>query len=455
MKEISFDFDKYVEQNQTNLKYRLKNDIIISEKRRVRRQKAKKIITKITSIAREVLDIYGAVKRKDPVSVALGAISAYGCVSELFEKPAPQAQEYLRSIGASKIFPMLCSFIFHTLQQMDVPSKRIWTHTSSVEDGEEREGIEEFDLGEGVKVWFIDSGSDDRMENPANGPFIINQDDFSKRFSIVIEQKLGKIMAINTLVRGWDEWYYLGSLKIPTTSYVSHINEDDLMNRVFALQKLGFNRSVLFFGPPGIGKTTLAAKLSERMDGRLLVASSVVLESGRGRDMLEALSNLIDPAVVLLDDLDKMWRPNEMLDSMERLNRQVGTRKRLIIGTVNTLSDIPEPLRRPGRFDEIVEFPQLTYEQRREILRVYTKEFGSSLTNVQIDKLAKASSDMTGAYLKEIAKRTTVVPFDKMCDHITQMKKICNMISDDDEEEEEKSTKRTRSHRQTRRKPKF
>jgi len=439
-KTISFDFGTYVEDNRATLNRRLKDDAPVAETRRARRQKTRKTIAKIATVAREVLDIYTAVKRKDPISVALGALSAYGCVSELFEKPSPQAQEHLKSIGATKVFPMMCSFIFHTLQQMDIPIKRAWSYSDTSDDGNEtKEGIEEFDLGGDVKVWFINSGSDDKMEGPEHGPYVLDQAAFTARLSSVLEEKLSRIMAVNTIVKGWEDMYYLGPLRIPTSLYVSHIDEDELMRRVFELQKLGFNRSVLFFGPPGIGKTTLAAKLAERMDGRLLVASSAILDSPRGRTILEELTDLVDPAVILLDDLDKMWRPSEMLESMERLNRKVGVRRRLIIGTVNTLSEIPEPLRRPGRFDEIVEFPPLTLEQRHAILAVYTKEFGSSLTEIQLDRLARASNDMTGAYLKEIAMRTTVVPFDLMCEHIAQMKRICNMV--DKVEETKKAEK--------------
>lgn len=447
-KAISFDFGAYVEGNRSALNRRLRG-APADETRRARRQRTRKTIARIAAVAREVLDIYSAVKRKDPISIALGALSAYGCVSELFEKPSPQAQEHLKSLGAVKVFPMMCSFIFHTLQQMDVPVKRVWSRAETSEEGEEtKEGIEEFDLGGDVRVWFIDSGSDDKMEGPEHGPYVLDQAAFTARLSSVLEEKLGRVMAVNTIVKGWEDLYYLGPLRIPTALYVSHIDEDELMRRVFELQKLGFNRSALFFGPPGIGKTTLAAKLAERMDGRLLVASSGVLDSPRGRTVLEELTDLVDPAVLLLDDLDKMWRPGEMLESMERLNRKVGMRRRLIIGTVNTLSEIPEPLRRPGRFDEIVEFPPLTFEQRHDILAVYTREFGSSLTERQLERLAKASSDMTGAYLKEIAMRTKVVPFDLMCEHIAQMKRICNMVG---EAEERGKVEKARKARESRR----
>jgi DNA polymerase III delta prime subunit len=422
-KAIDFDFGAYVERGK-------------AETSRARRRKALRIASKVASVAREVLDIYSAVKRKDPISVALGAISTYGCVSELFEGASPQAQEHLREMGAVKVFPMMCPFIFHTLQQMDVAKQSIWNSGEGKGDEPDpNERIEEFDLGHGVKVWFIESGN--AVGVPDQGPYVLDQQEFVGRFSGVIEEKLGRTLTINTIARGWDEFFYLGPLQIPTALYVSSIDEEALMARITDLQKLGFNRSLLFFGPPGIGKTTLSARLAERTGGRLLVAPCGVLETTPGRQIIGDLVDIIDPTVILMDDLDKMWRPSEMLGSMELLNRKVGLRKRLLIGTVNSLAKIPDTLRRPGRFDEIVEFHPLTGRQRKDIIATYAKEFGVVYTGRELERLAAATDGMTGAYLKEIVLRASVVPFGTLLEQVEQMRRICNV----EEQEEVDNTK--------------
>jgi len=446
-KEISFDFNAYVDQASVDKRDKLAK----TEKRRSRRRKAVKAISKVAAVAREVLDIYSAVKRKDPISMALGLLSTYGCVSDLFEGQRLQAQERLQEMGMTKAFPMMCEFIYYTLQQMDVPKKHIWDSGEVKDEEDSKEYIEEYDLGKDIKVCFIDTGSG--VDGPEHGPYVLNEQEFVQQFSETISQKMGMKVAVNTITKGWSEFFYLAPLRIPTNLYVSQLDEDALMTRVSDLQKLGFNRSLLFFGPPGTGKTTLAARLAERTEGRLLVASCTILESARGRTIIEDLVDIIDPSVILLDDLDKMYHPNDMLESMEHLNRKANRRKHLLIGTVNSLCRVPEALRRPGRFDEIVEFDQPTKDQRKRIILTYGKEFGVEYSTRQFDTISNQTEGMSGAYLKEIALRASVLPFKDLCNQVKQMKRMCNMADEDDNDEDDKPKKRKKKKSKCRTKP--
>ena len=190
-------------------------------------------------------------------------------------------------------------------------------------------------------------------------------------------------------------------------------------------------RSILFYGPPGVGKTTLAARLAEKMDGRLLVAHTDILDSPRGRVIFEGLIEIVDPTVILLDDLDRMWNPAVMLADLEQFSRKTSTRMRLLIGTVNCLGDIPEPMRRPGRFDEIIEFTMPDTKAREEILRTYAGSFGTLLSDKETEQLAVMCDGMSGAYLKEIALRASILDFGRIKDQVTQMKRLCDIADEE------------------------
>jgi DNA polymerase III delta prime subunit len=400
-----------------------------------KKKKVKKWLNKIADLAREAFDIYVMLKRKkDPIGIALGVVSTYNTISDMFEKEPPSASERLKAMGVKKVFSSMCTFIFNTLKQMDFVGKRIW---EGEDDEDDASRVEEFDIGNGVKVWFTLSG-DSSDRDPSSGPYVVDKEAFSKQLSVTVEEKLGSMLSIGVFTKGWDEFHYLDSLNIPTDLYVSQIDEEDLYYRISELQKKGFNRSILFYGPPGVGKTTLAARMSKRFGGRLFLAPASMLENSSVRRLINDLVNIVNPSVMLMDDLDKMWRPEDMLGEMEKLNRDSGLNKRLIIATVNLLSDIPTPMRRPGRFDEIVEFGFPNIEQRGNILKLYIDNFGVEISDKQLELLKKVTGGMTGAFLREVVLKCLVVPCDKVIEtEVPQMKELCGLEDEEDDDEEE------------------
>jgi SpoVK/Ycf46/Vps4 family AAA+-type ATPase len=94
-------------------------------------------------------------------------------------------------------------------------------------------------------------------------------------------------------------------------------------------------------------------------------------------------------------------------------------------------------MRRPGRFDEIIEFSNPSLEQRDAILDVYLKEFEVELTPEERRNLAEAAGGMTGAYLQEVAKRSKVVPLQTLLDEVEQMKRICGLEDEDEDDDED------------------
>jgi len=92
------------------------------------------------------------------------------------------------------------------------------------------------------------------------------------------------------------------------------VGQDELKERLSILTEAARGRGepldhVLFSGPPGLGKTTLAAILAEGMGAQLRVTSGPVLE--RAGDLAAILSNLQRGDVMFIDEVHRLPRAVE------------------------------------------------------------------------------------------------------------------------------------------------
>ena len=68
---------------------------------------------------------------------------------------------------------------------------------------------------------------------------------------------------------------------------------------------------VLLYGPPGLGKTTLAGVIANEMGTNLVATSGPAIE--RGADLMGILTNLNDHDVLFIDEVHRLPRPVEEL----------------------------------------------------------------------------------------------------------------------------------------------
>ena len=191
---------------------------------------------------------------------------------------------------------------------------------------------------------------------------------------------------------------------------------DNMKNREI-YEKLGAKLpgGMLLYSDPGMGKTLLANCFIEESG----VKSFVVRKNlGNGQftekiteTFLKAKEN--SPCIVLLDDLDKF--ANEGVthrDAEEYVAVQAGIDSVkgcgvFVLATVNDIYKLPESLRRPGRFDSILELNRPDKEDARKIIEYYLSD-KKLADDVNMDDLVKMMRYNSCAELETILNNAAV-----------------------------------------------
>ena len=188
-----------------------------------------------------------------------------------------------------------------------------------------------------------------------------------------------------------------------------------VLPKIFEYYHLTPHKGILLYGPPGCGKTIIAKAIANEIKAHFIsVKGPEILNKYVGQSE-ENLRRIFEearekqPAIIYFDEFDAISARrdaedhlslstvvNQLLSLMDGLDEN----RVCCIASTNRLDMIDEAIKRPGRFDYVIEIEKPSLEGCKAIFRIHTKQ--KPLDN-SFDKDAFVKTYLDGLSGAEIA----------------------------------------------------
>ena len=177
-------------------------------------------------------------------------------------------------------------------------------------------------------------------------------------------------------------------------------------------------KGILMLGVQGCGKSLCAKSVSSLWQLPLLrfdmgkMFNSMVGSSEENVRRAIAVAESVAPAVLWVDEIDKAFAGSQSSGSTDggTTARVFGTfltwlsektAPVFVVATANDISQLPPELMRKGRLDEIFFVDLPSVEERLDIFRIHLAKRKRDPVNYDLEALAEASKDFSGAEIEE------------------------------------------------------
>ncbi|GEA19116.1 CDC48 family AAA ATPase [Moorella sp. E306M] len=184
-------------------------------------------------------------------------------------------------------------------------------------------------------------------------------------------------------------------------------------------------KGILLSGPPGTGKTLVARALARESGINFIPVNSSLLFShwwGEAEKTLHEIfrkARQASPCLLFFDEIDALLPARKSGEGSNIGSRLVSQflmeldgledlREVIVLGATNRIDILDPAVLRPGRFDQILEFPYPDQAARREIFEIYLRSRPVE-RGLNLDNLAQAAEGLVGSEIEAVCKRAALL----------------------------------------------